>query len=93
MMNSIIQRILVVDDEEGFRRLMQGMLQQGASLLCDTSLGASEALDMLDRNKYELVISDIQMPGGDGIEFMQLAKAKYPELEFIIMTHYCPVNC
>lgn len=86
MNSSIIHRILVVDDEEGFPRLVQGMFLQRASFQCDISPGASEALDMLDQNKYELVISDIRMPGKDGIEFMQSAKQKYPELEFIIMT-------
>jgi len=86
MSNSNIHRILIVDDEEGFGKMVQGMLLNRTSFQCDISPGASEALDMLDQKEYELAISDIQMPETDGLKFMRSAKKKYPELDFIIMT-------
>jgi putative nucleotidyltransferase with HDIG domain len=82
----MIQRILIVDDEEGFRGMLQGMLLKLHCFQCDTAPGASEALDKLAKHRYDLVISDIRMPGSDGLQFMIAAKEKYPELDFIIMT-------
>ena len=46
---------------------------------------ASEALKILQKRSFDLVISDIIMPGMDGIQFMQEAKRSFPHLNFIII--------
>jgi len=86
MIDPIIHRILIVDDEEIYGKLVREMLLNRTSFQCDTSPAASDALNMLQQNEYQLVISDIRMPGIDGLEFMRAAKQEYPELDFIIMT-------
>jgi putative nucleotidyltransferase with HDIG domain len=53
---------------------------------CDLAANGHEALEAISRGRYDLVISDIQMDDGTGIELMKAAKEQYPELDFIIMT-------
>jgi CheY-like chemotaxis protein len=55
---------------------------------CETAEDAEQALDVLSQKSFDLVISDISMPGMDGIQFMKKAKESYPELPFMIMTGY-----
>jgi len=82
-----IQHVLVVDDEEMIRVTVQSFLMR-IGYQCSTTPSAKEAGDALERSAFELVICDINMPGEDGIQFMQGTRAKHPELDFIIMTGY-----
>ena len=81
----IIERILVVDDEEG-QRTVVGQFLQKMGYICDMAPDAFEALKALDHNHFDLVISDIRMHGKDGLELAREALGKYPRLSFIIMT-------
>jgi len=45
-------------------------------------------LERLQREDFDIVISDIAMTGMNGLEFMNKAKERYPRLDFIIMTGY-----
>ena len=59
------KRILVVDDTEFFRELTRGYLEEEGYEVVTAADGA-EAIDRLDAGDFELVVSDIQMPGMDG---------------------------
>jgi two-component system sensor histidine kinase/response regulator len=82
-----IRHVLVVDDEEMIRVTVQSFLTR-IGYECSTSAEAAEAMAAVDRSAFELVISDITMPGTDGVQFMRNAKENHPELDFIIMTGY-----
>jgi two-component system sensor histidine kinase/response regulator len=82
-----IKHVLVVDDEEMIRITVQTFLTR-IGYECSTADGAAEAMARLEEGPFELVISDITMPGTDGVQFMRRAKETYPELSFIIMTGY-----
>lgn len=85
MEGRIIERILVVDDEEGQRTVVSQFLHK-MGYSCDMASDAFDALRALDRNPFDLVISDIRMHGKDGLDLAREALGKYPELCFITMT-------
>ncbi|MFZ2445238.1 MAG: HD domain-containing phosphohydrolase [Syntrophobacteraceae bacterium] len=91
MTGSLIRRILIVDDEEGYRKVVHGLIQKISNAYsCDFAANGNDALAMIRRGRYDLVISDIVMDCGTGIELMKAAKELYPELDFIIMTGHAP---
>jgi CheY-like chemotaxis protein len=79
--------ILVVDDEELIRRLIVTFLsQQGHS--CVTAIDGVDALDKMEGNKIDAVITDIKMPKMDGIIFTKEILTKYPRLPVMVMTAF-----
>jgi len=84
---SSIRRILVVDDEEMIRRTAGAFLEK-IGYECETANDAEQAFAALSHKPFELVISDISMPGMDGIQLMKKARGPHPELAFMIMTGY-----
>jgi len=81
------EHVLIVDDDETIRGILQDYLK-GNGDVCYAASNAHEALSLLPENPFTLVISDIKMPGMDGIEFMKEAKQSFPDLDFMIMTGY-----
>ena len=65
-----MERILTVEDDEQARSVLSDILT-GQGFGVDTADRASGALDLLDRNSYDIVFSDIEMPGMDGIELVR----------------------
>src|SRR5262249_32272224 len=77
------------DDEAGFRELCTDLLEEEGYQTASVANGR-EALDLLakDTAAFELVLSDINMPVMDGLQFLRGAKEAYPNLEIILMTAY-----
>ncbi len=85
-----IQRILVVDDEPSLRILLTKALGR-AGFVCKEMPDAEKAWEIIhddDEPDFDLVISDISMPGMDGIELLKKVKEFNPSIDFIIMTGY-----
>lgn len=79
--------ILVVDDEQIVLRSCERILSsEGYGV--DTATSAKDALSLLDRNLYDLIITDIKMPEMDGIEFIRQARAKNPDINIVVITGY-----
>jgi two-component system chemotaxis response regulator CheY len=66
-------RTLIVDDSSVMRKIVARALQQGGVIIGEIMEAAngSEALDILRREKVDLVLSDINMPVMDGLEFVR----------------------
>lgn len=80
--------ILVVDDEQEMLVSYQKILIK-AGYKIQTAQRAEEALQKLNENHtYSLVISDLKMPGMNGLEFLTELKEKHPHLPFIMVTGY-----
>jgi len=80
-------RILVVDDEQSMRDFLAIFLRkQGLEVECAED--GQEALDLLGKTSFDLVISDVKMSPMDGITLLKKAKPKYPRLEFLVMTAF-----
>jgi excisionase family DNA binding protein len=80
-------RVLVVDDEEGIRDLLMKTLQL-AEYEVDLAHDGSSALDRLRVGAYDLLITDLRMPGVDGLAVIQEARRLKSDLPVIIITGY-----
>lgn len=83
--------ILLVDDEEiNLHNVGHFLEQQGYAIT--TAASGNEALGLLSRTSYDLVITDLKMGDVDGVQVMKSAKELYPDVEVIIVTGYATVN-
>lgn len=81
------KKILVVDDDEQALKMLGELLEEEGFSPTLASDG-QEALKMLEKRKYTLVISDIRMPGIDGFEVLKQVKDKHKRTKVILMTGY-----
>ena len=72
-------RILVLDDETMILELCTAVLSAEGYLIDAVSDG-NDAIALLDKNKYDAIISDIKMPSLSGSKFYEIIKKNYPEL-------------
>lgn len=86
-MGEAIKRILVVDDEENTRLGLSKLLSQ-EGFVVDIAANGTEALDILRRNRVNLVISDINMPDMNGIAFLREISRRFPSTSVIMITAY-----
>jgi response regulator RpfG family c-di-GMP phosphodiesterase len=77
-------RILIVDDEAGVRELFASHLSE--IFECTTAASADEALIELAARSYALVISDMMMPGRNGVELLREIRSRYPETAVIMIS-------
>ena len=79
-------RILYVDDEPGLLRMGKSLLEQNKEFQIDTCTSARAALEILNRETYDVIISDYLMPEMDGIEFLKIIRKGGSTVPFIIFT-------
>ena len=84
-------RILVVDDELIVRDSIKDWLED-EGFAVDTAESGPDALDLLSKQAYHLMLTDIKMPGMDGVELLQKAKEDFPDLCVVMMTAYATVE-
>jgi DNA-binding NtrC family response regulator len=83
----INQRVLVVDDEPAVRHgIAQVLSRQG--LVVETAADGQQALEILSRQLFGIVLLDIRMPGLDGMEVLRRLRLDYPEIVVIMITAY-----
>ena len=80
-------RVLVVDDEEGIRDLLAKTLQL-AEYDVDLAEDGRAALERLRMTPYDLLITDLRMPGVDGLTVIREARRLKSDLPVIIITGY-----
>lgn len=83
------KRILFVDDErnvlEGLRRMLRGMRQEWEMAFVESGL---EALEILYHTPFDVVVTDMRMPGMDGCQLLTRVQDLYPNLVRIILSGY-----
>jgi DNA-binding NtrC family response regulator len=79
--------ILIVDDEEIVRR---SHLRSLAGTGCHTEAAAdgSEALQVMERRPFDVVLLDLRLPGLDGMEVLKTIKSRWPDSEVVVITGY-----
>ena len=82
--------ILIVDDERSARHGMRMLLERDYRII--SAENSSSALEKLESNKVDIMLTDVRMPGMDGIELMEVAQKKYNDLKCIILTAYGDVD-
>ncbi len=76
--------ILVVDDDENIRDTLYELLSE--EFQCQTAETAEKALARLDVESYDVVLTDISMPGLSGLELLGHIRQKYPDTTVIVIT-------
>ncbi|MFN2512953.1 MAG: sigma-54-dependent transcriptional regulator [Pyrinomonadaceae bacterium] len=79
-----MSRVLVVDDDENIRDTLYDLLSE--EHLCQTAETAEKALARLDAESYDVVLTDISMPGLSGLELLGHIKQKYPDTPVIVIS-------
>jgi CheY-like chemotaxis protein len=86
---SNVKKMLIVDDEETLTySLYQSFIISQNEYEVVTAASGEEATEKLIDTRFDLVITDIKMPGMGGLELLTLIKSKYPATEVIVMTAY-----
>ena len=83
-------RILLAEDDEDMRRFLVKALERAGYDVSDFDNGAS-AYERLREEPFSLLLTDIVMPGMDGIEVARLAAARHPGLRIMFITGFAAV--
>ena len=82
-----MKKILVIDDEASMREML-GIMLRKEGYAVEIAADRSTAAAMLDRGPVHMVITDVKLPDGDGIEILRHVKAASPETAVVVMTAY-----
>jgi two-component system cell cycle response regulator len=78
-------RVLAVDDQRYFRELLAGMLDE-EGYEAQTAATGEEALHILEHSRFDIVLTDLVMPGMDGSELVHRIKERDPEQDVVVVT-------
>jgi DNA-binding NtrC family response regulator len=81
-------KILVVDDEAPIREMIKKGLSQMGGLNAEVAQNGLEAIEKIEKDVFDLVLTDLKMPGMDGLELLKVIKGTRPEVMVILMTAY-----
>jgi PAS domain S-box-containing protein len=82
-----VTSVLHVDDEPGFAEMVSDFLErEAAEIDVDTATSPSEGREKVSENDYSCIVSDYDMPGQNGIEFLETVREEHPQLPFILYT-------
>ena len=82
-----LKRVLVVDDEPMIVSLLSTILREKGWDVTEARSG-TEGIDQLDRGRFDVILTDLIMPGDTGIDLLRAAKEIHPDVEVILMTGY-----
>jgi YesN/AraC family two-component response regulator len=83
------KRILIVDDEPTLVFfLKQGLQESQPAYLVDGASSGEEALTKLTYNVYDLLVTDLKMPGISGFTLVEVARSLHPNIHVILMTAF-----
>ena len=82
--------VLIVDDEKVFRNYIGQMelWQKGSFVLAGEARGTEEAMMFLARNRVDVVLFDVSMPGKNGVVLSDMIEKKYPQVSMIAVSSY-----
>lgn len=81
-------KILVVDDEAPVRDIIRKGLSQMGGFSVEVAQSGPEAIEKIERDVFDLLLTDLKMPGMDGLELLKTIKGTRPEVMVILMTAY-----
>jgi len=79
-------RVLHVDDDPGILKITKQCLELEAPVQVDTAVSVEEALKKLEKEKFDVVVSDYMMPGKDGLDFLKALRSNGNTVPFIMFT-------
>lgn len=84
-------RLLVVDDEESLRITTAAIFEKEGYIV-DTASSGDEAIDLLSRTDYDLVLTDLHMEGGDGLSVLNRIRQQAPLTISVVLTGFASVE-
>ena len=87
----IQKRILVVDDEPAIVSLLSTILREKEWDVTEAHSG-TEGIEKLEGERYDVILTDLMMPGDSGIDLLHAAKEIQPDVEVILMTGYATTD-
>ena len=84
-------KILIVDDDRSLREFLEIFLAREGYRVCSASSG-EDALQLMEQEEVFLVISDVKMPGIDGVTLLKEIKAKHPDVPVILITAFASMD-
>lgn len=83
--------ILLIDDEEGLRKLLARIISlEGFKI--EEAATLKDAFDVLKRKEIDVILCDVKLPDGNGVDFVKEAKSKQPLSEIILLTAYGTIS-
>jgi len=89
--STVTYRVLIVDDEPVIREVLLERLSS-AGFECQIARNSREALGHVRADRFDLVLSDIAMPGGDGMSLLRQIKSEQPNLDVVMLTGVVDVD-
>lgn len=86
-----LKRVLVVDDEPMIVSLLSTILREKGWDVTEARSG-TDGIDQLDRAPFDVILTDLVMPGDSGIDLLRAAKEIHPDVEVILMTGYATAD-
>jgi len=80
--------VLLVDDDPDMLTMLVRLLSRKFACRVETATSGETALAFLDRNRPDVIITDLRMPGLDGMSLLTQVKERHPEIAVIVMTGY-----
>ncbi|HEY0048062.1 MAG TPA: response regulator, partial [Pyrinomonadaceae bacterium] len=86
-----MSNLLIVDDEQSYRQLLS-LVFEGEGYQVRTATNGFEALEKLQTEPAEVIISDVKMPDMDGIEMLRSVREVLPDVGVVMMTAFASVE-
>ena len=86
-----MSKLLIVDDEQSYRQLLS-LIFGGEGHRVRTAENGREAVNLLQQDPADLIISDVRMPDMDGISLLKAARETNPDIGFVLMTAFATVE-
>lgn len=82
-------KALVIDDDRHLLTALPAVFENGPrAITVDTTSSAEQALRLIECNEYDVIVSDFNMPGLNGIDFLKECKTVRPDIPIILLTGY-----
>ena len=79
--------VLIIDDEEKLRSLLGRLIRLEGFIVFEVE-NLKLASRLLDKENVDVILCDVKLPDGNGVDFVKEVKPRYPALEFILLTAY-----
>ena len=84
-------RLLIVDDDKTFRSVTKRLLEEDGYVV-EVAVSANEAVPLLREKHYDLLLSDLVMPGTGGLDFLNQVKAHDPAMPVVMITGFASIH-
>ena len=85
------EKVLIVDDEKEFIDAL-GERMENRGMNVSTTTSPHEAIALVEKKSFDVVVLDLQMPEMDGLETLKIMKKKRPEIQVILLTGHATVD-